>query len=287
LGPWPRALMQAVALLLVVHVFVVRWVMVESTSMFATLRPGDLLTVQRWPIWTGFERGDIVVFRDPLRDDVNMSARPLLVKRIAGMPGDVVQLRDGLLFVNDERDPLPSTGTYAYLVRLRSGRSPVALVDMLGLPQGIVRSGRSFIELPLNAELADSIGASPDVVAVERMSSATGAPAHIFPFSRRFAWNSDDYGPITIPRKGDTLRIDVDNIPLYDRLIGHYEGHTLQVDGNELLMDGAPLDRYVVEQDYYFVLGDSRHYSADSRFWGFLPADHLVGRGGPVLIHAH
>jgi signal peptidase I len=77
--------------------------------------------------------------------------------------------------------------------------------------------------------------------------------------------------------------INVDNLPLYDRLMSRYEGRTLTVDRNMLLLEGEPLDRYVVQRDHYFVLGDSRHHSADSRYWGFLPGDHLVGRASVVV----
>ena len=101
MNEWLKAFVLAIVLLMFLHVFVVRWVIVESSSMYATLRPGDLVLVQRWPVWTGFTRGDVVVFRDPMKNNVVMARRPLLVKRIVGMPGDVVELRRGKLFVNN------------------------------------------------------------------------------------------------------------------------------------------------------------------------------------------
>jgi len=277
---WLKAFVLALLLLIALHMLVLRWVIVESTSMFVTLRPGDLVLVQRWPIWTGLSRGDIVVFRDPLKNNVSMMRRPLLVKRIAGMPGDRIALRDGDLFVNDKRtDPVP-TETRAYLVRLRNAQFADSLVTFLGLPPYLLQPGRAFVELPLNQSLATTIGTLPFVVSLDRMGPSTGAPRHIFPYSPRYPWNGDDYGPIDVPGKGDTLHITVDNLPLYDRLITVHEGHTLGVQSNVLQLDGEPLTTYVVEQDYYFVLGDSRHYSADSRYWGFLPHDHVTGRAG-------
>ena len=97
LNEWLRAFVVATVLLALVHGFLFRVVNVQSTSMFATLMPGDLLLVQRWPVVTGVERNDVVVFRDPLKDDRALSRRPLLVKRIAGLPGDAVELRKGVL----------------------------------------------------------------------------------------------------------------------------------------------------------------------------------------------
>lgn len=280
---WLKAFVLALVLLLFLHAFVVRWVIVESTSMFATLKPGDLVLVQRWPLWTGLDRGDVVVFRDPLKDDVSMVRRPLLVKRIAGMPGDRVEIRRGKLFVNNKAEVNTAYTTQAYLVRLRNERFADSLLRELGLPLQLHRAGRAFVELPLNEELAARVERLPYVLSADALGLARGAQRHIFPFSPRYPWNGDDFGPVTVPRQGDTLHITVDNLPLYDRLISHYEGHELGVDRNVLRIDGRPLTDYVVEQDYYFVLGDSRHHSADSRYWGFVPADHVTGRAGLLL----
>ena len=278
LNNWLQAFLLAMLLLVLVHLFVLRWVTVQSTSMYATLLPGDLVLVQRWPVWTGLERGDIVVFRDPLKDHLPRMQRPLLVKRIAGMPGDTIELRRSTLWVNGVEQPDPARATRAYVVRLRTDHGPEEVLAATHLPPTLLQPGRSILELPLNRALADSLEQLPSVVLAEEMSLASGSPPHIFPFSPRFRWNGDDYGPLHVPAKSDTLRIAMDNLPLYDRLMSRYEGHRLTVDRNVLLIDGEPLDRYVVEQDHYFVLGDSRHHSADSRYWGFVPHDHLVGR---------
>lgn len=281
---WVRAFLIALGLLLLLHVFVFRFVTVRSVSMWATLRPGDLLLVQRWPLWTGFERGDVVVFRDPLRDKEFAWRRPLLVKRIVGLPGDVVEIAQGRLLVNGKPVEEPGGMTTSHLIRLREDADAIAFAHKHGLPDELVIPGRSTLETALNDELSRSLEQDPEVVGIAPMRLASGAPSHIFPFSPRYAWNGDDYGPIIIPKKGDVLGINVDNLPAYDRLMSVYEGHALSNSGNQLLIDGQLLDRYTVEQDYCFVLGDSRHFSADSRYWGFLPMSHIVGRGGPVLL---
>jgi signal peptidase I len=284
MNDWLRAFLLAVVLLGLVHLFLLRFVSVQSTSMFATLFPGDLVLVERWRTWTGMERNDIVVFRDPLKDDVPAARRPLLVKRIVGMPGDVVELRDGRTYVNGRLVADASGTTHSYLVRFRADSPVDSLLATIGLPPAYLGQVRRVVEVPLNEAIAEQLRKLDDVVSVERTGPATGAPRHIFPFSPYFPWNSDDYGPVTVPRKGDTVRIDVRNLPLYDRLISVYEGHRLGVSGRELTIDDRPLTTYVFEQDHYFVLGDSRHHSADSRYWGFLPSDHLVGRASLVIL---
>lgn len=286
LNDWAKAFVIALLVLAFVHLFILRWVTVRSTSMYATLLPGDVLGVARWPAWSGFERGDIVVFRDPVQDDRTMGARDLLVKRIAGLPGDRLELRKGKLFVNGTPVPAPADATRRYLVQLRKDADIPQLLDALGLPPGFVPPGRTIIELPLGPELAKTLAKRPGIVSVEPLGNAKGTPRHIFPFSPYAPWNGDDYGPIDIPAKGDTLRLNAATIPLYDRLIARYEGNKLEAVKNDLYINGTKAERYVVRQDHYFVLGDSRDHSADSRYWGFVPADHLVGRAAFVLIHA-
>lgn len=284
LNEWLRAFVLAILLLALVHLFVLRWVSVQSTSMYATLLPDDLVLVQRWPIWTGLERKDVVVFRDPLKDRELPGQRTLLVKRIAGMPGDIVELKAGVLWVNGKEQTPPPNATWSYLLRLRGEHKPDSIMEKLGLPMNTLIPGRRFAEIPLNTTLADSVENDPRVVSAEPMTLAKGSPRHIFPFSQQYKWNSDNYGPLKVPAKGDTLRIDSDVLPLYDRLLSIYEGRSITAEGNVLMLDGKPLKEYVVQQNYYFVLGDSRHYSADSRYWGFLPQDHLVGRAARIVL---
>lgn len=281
---WFKALVIAFVVLGLVHAFILRWVTVHSTSMYATLDPGDLIGVVKWPVWTGFERGDIAIFRDPMQDDRSMARRQLLVKRIVGLPGDVVELRAGELFVNNAPVALSPLETRSWLVRLERGTDARTLLAELGLPAQSVRTDASELELPLNEAMARELREHAGVASVDRMRSASGSPGHIFPYSPKYEWNADDYGPITVPRKGDHLRVDLHTLPLYDRIITRYEANDLEVVKRTLSINGEETKEYTTQQDYYFVLGDSRHYSEDSRFWGFVPADHLVGRAAFVLL---
>lgn len=284
LNDWLKALLIALAIIGFAQLFLVRWVTVRSASMYSTLWPGDLVGVLRWPVWTGFHRGDVAVFRDPLQDDRMMLRRTLEVKRIVGTPGDEVRLRDGDLYVNGDRTGPYVGETRSWLVRVKRGTDMNAMLERWGLPPAYQLPDGTEIELPLNADLARALREEPGVVSAEPMRTASGSPSHIFPYSPTYPWNTDDYGPIRVPMKGDTVRVDAATLPLYDRIIVHYERNTLQVKGNDITINGVSTHDYVIEQDYYFVLGDSRHYSADSRFWGFVPADHLVGRAGFVLL---
>lgn len=283
---WGKAFLIAVALLLVVHVLVMRWVTVRSTSMYATLLPGDLVGVERWPLWTGLHRGDIVVFHDPLLDDRPMARRQLLVKRIAGMPGDEVELRDGQLIVNGKRVPRSPLETARWKVRLTSDTGSAGLLHDLGLPEDFVLPGHTLLDLPLNAELAKKLEQQPGVADVAPRGSTRAGAGNLFPFGPNFRWNNDNYGPLHVPARNDTVNLTLHNLTIYDRIISRYEHNRVSVADRELQINGDKADRYVIRQDYFFVLGDSRDHSSDSRYWGFVPADHVVGRGGFVLLNA-
>lgn len=281
---WLRALFVAMPVLMLLHLFVVRWVTVQNTSMYSTLLPGDLVAVNLLAGIGGYEVGDVVVFRDPVQDDRAMAARDLLVKRIVAMPGDTLRIKGGVVFVNDEPMPAPEGATRSWLVRLKKEDQLGGVLTKLGLPSDFAPTGRTFIELPLNETLVEDLSAAKLIADAEDMGTDRGAPDHIFPYSPTYRFNADNYGPLAMPRSGDTVRIDVGRLPLYDRIITRYEGHVLEASGNNISMDGKPLEKYIIEGDYCFVMGDSRNHSSDSRYWGFLPMDHVVGRAAFVLL---
>ena len=104
-----------------------------------------------------------------------------------------------------------------------------------------------------------------------------------FPFSEKYKWNRDNYGPIWIPEKGATVDLSLENLPLFERIIDVYEDNDLQIEKGEIWINGEKADTYTFKMDYYWMMGDNRHNSADSRYWGFVPEDHIVGK--PLFVY--
>lgn len=249
----------------------------------------------RFPGTEKIEHNDIVVFNWPVDDvvrffdttspkvDKPIDKKSNYVKRCVGIPGDSLSVVDGFVFINGKKLILPERAKpqYSYTVTTDgSGFDQNYLISELHSTDGVYQTGQTtFLFRSLTDESAARLKQNPVVKNIERNISR--APeAKIFPQNNK--WNMDNMGPVYIPEQGKTIALTTETLPFYRRIITEYEKNDLKVTGNEIRINGQVATSYTFKQNYYWMMGDNRHNSEDSRYWGYVPEDHVVGK--PVFI---
>jgi signal peptidase I len=316
---WLREWLESFALAFVtvvsIHTFLFQPFIVPTSSMAGTIQPGDYVVTSklhygpqlprsvgvpytdlylkgvqlpsvRLPGFSEVRRGDVIVFYLPT-DEGPVDRRERYLKRVIGLPGDVIEIRSKEVFANGEEQPSMPHAQQLWRVRKSDARISLTMPNLRDLGVTATYPTADSVEVLVQAsrETVESIAALSYVASVSPYVARSSAyfDSAMFPPDRGFT--PDDYGPVTVPKAGQTVLLTAEYWTLYRDVITRHEGRNVRLlDDGRFEIDGSAAPHYTFARNYYFVVGDNRDDSLDSRFWGFVPEDHLVGKAVAVFF---
>ena len=317
-GEWIDAAMFAIIAATLIRTFFIEAYQIPTSSMEKSLLRGDFLFVskinygarvpmtpisfpfvhQELPVTGGkaysealklpyyrlpgiqkIKNNDIVVFNYPGEDDFPVDKKTNYIKRCIGIAGDSLIVVNGQVFINGTAVPLEENGQMSYQVTTSTVLDRKALENIDISEYGYNEYAAGY-EMWISAANKEGLSTLPGIVDITPKIDPAGKYPEIYPhIPDRLAWSRDNYGTIYVPKKGDVLKMDSTTAWIYKDLIQKYENNpTFTIVGGKAMLEGKELKEYKVKMNYYFMMGDNRHRSADSRYWGFVPEDHVVGK---------
>ena len=244
----------------------------------------------RLPGFSEVKRGDVVVFNYPPELQHPVDLKTNYIKRCVGLPGDKLEVRDLQVFTNGIAMENPPRMENEYFVATTTAVNEEKVFKENGISEYHSYTESFNDTLPTNDQQGYLVFTTVEIAAklktfdfVKNITLVKSlkeiSEPMLYPNSTLFKWNRDNYGPVTVPKEGMTVSLTPENVAMYGTVIKSYEGNDdVIVDEKSVTIGGKAITSYTFKQDYYFMMGDNRHNSADSRYWGFVPMDHIVGK---------
>jgi signal peptidase I len=319
---WLKAIFLALVVLLIIRILAFQTILIPSSSMAGNLIPGDWVVINkaiygarlpitpftlpfksfrtrqetgkyfvdwiklpylRLPGYGTIKRNDIIIFNYPLEDDLPIDMRIVNIKRCVALPGDTIKINNNELYVNTKRVEINNV-QFEYFLRVKGKSLNKNLIDKYQINEGGEVSNYGEYELFLSALQADGLRKEKNIAAIERESKYSSIDkSYLFPHDSKLEWTLDNYGPVVVPKVGQKLLINKKNLLLYSEILERYEGCLISISNDSIYINKEYTKSYVLKSNYYFVLDDNRDNAKDSRLWGFLPENHIIGKVSFIL----
>lgn len=310
---WLKAILIAFILIILINILAFRSITVENSKMESTLLPGDFIIVNklgvgarlpitllsvpfvgntyseliqlpylRIPGFSKIKYNDLIVFNYPLEKDLPIDKKTTMISRCVGNPGDTLAIIDKKVFINNINIPDPEECKYRYRVVSYNDLTS-SFTNSYHINEGGLISQPNIYDFFITQKTSEQIRQDSLIKSVNLIKVRRGIKfTPFFPQSKYYGWSLDYFGPLVIPCKGETIQIDIKSIDLYKKAIVDYENNSVDIINDSIYINHKLAQSYTFKMNYYFALDDNRDNGKDSRYWGFIPEDHIIGKASFV-----